>query len=183
MVEKLRKEGYQITKEVDISFILSFNQKQTESYEKEIHSKFMNSVKNVKVSTIGGRPYAPVSTDLPQLSPTLNDWAQSVPSNPAIIKLKLESILDLITSHYFPNDTQINEKARAVEQALIQYANEMRINCYRSCTSPANGICQTSNTANPFMFGTCKCNPRYTGPDCATPIDPTVPTPPTTRFI
>ena len=180
IVENYRSECRQTSEEVGFSFIISFSQSETEKYDKETHSKFMRDVQNIQISTIGGHSYDMLTSNSSGPSPTLNKWLETILSNPAIIKFKLESILDLITGHHFPDDPFIESKAQAVERVMIAYANGTSVNCYNSCTSPINGVCQATTPANPFVVGTCKCNPGFTGRDCSAPVIPTAPTPPTT---
>lgn len=102
----------------------------------------------------------------------LTEWFQTVPANPVIIRYTIRSIFDLITSHYFPNDTFIEDKANYIMQALEQYVNKTSTAyCENNCTKETQGVCTPLNA---YGYGLCSCINGFSGFDCSRlPLPPT----------
>ena len=155
----------------------------------------MKYVKNIHASTMGGEPFTLVEeqegndeNSTRVLSSKLSQWLKTVPSNPGVIKFKLQPILSLLTPERFPDpDANIISKSMAIEKLINRYSNGTQARCFNDCTGPLNGKCVPMKDASIkkdyFNFGTCQCSPGFEGPDCSTPgTMPTAPTPPTTPF-
>ncbi|CAF1340921.1 unnamed protein product [Rotaria sordida] len=104
----------------------------------------------------------------------LNEWFQTIPDNPVIIKFTIQSIFDLITPERFPNDTNIQEKAGYIMQALEEYVNKTStVYCENQCTNAAQGTCQPLGA---YAYGICVCSNGFSGFDCSRPPPPTTTT-------
>ncbi|CAF4348501.1 unnamed protein product, partial [Adineta steineri] len=97
---------------------------------------------------------------------SLKDWYKSVPHSPIVMKIGISSISDLLTTHHFPTDSYINQKAVLIQSVVDRYLSNP-IYCYNQCTDTEHGMCVDSGY---FQFGICKCKLGWTGFDCATPI-------------
>ena len=194
-IEKIRSESYETSEEVGFSFLISFGEKESEKYDKETHTKFMKYVKNTHASTVGGEPFTLLDEQTANeenateiLPSRLSHWLKTVPSNPAVIKYKLESIANLLTLSRFPQpNANIAEKARVIESVINRLTNGTQARCFNDCTGPLNGQClpmkDSSTKKKSFNFGTCQCSPGFSGADCSKPGPmATLPTPPTTPY-
>lgn len=101
----------------------------------------------------------------------INEWAKTVPSNPVIIKFGIREIFDLLTTRRFPNDLQIQNKSKLIEQILKRYIQQP-LYCYNNCTDALHGTCESSGY---FQFGMCNCKENWTGIDCSINISSLMP--------
>ncbi|CAF2982224.1 unnamed protein product [Rotaria sp. Silwood2] len=101
----------------------------------------------------------------------INEWAETVPSNPIITKFGIREIFDLLTIRRFPKDLQIQNKSKLIKKILQKYIQQP-LYCYNNCTNSFQGTCESSGY---FQFGTCKCNENWTGIDCSVNISSTKP--------
>ena len=97
---------------------------------------------------------------------SLKNWPKSVAYNPVVVKIGLASIFDLLTTHYFPDDSSIDQKAKLIKSVVDQYLSNSAY-CHHQCTDSAHGTCVDSGY---FQFGVCKCRSGWRGVDCATPV-------------
>ena len=190
-VAKWEQEGYQTSKESGVSFIVSFGQKESESYDKEKYSNFTRYLKNIHASTMGGEPFDAIqgenkkenSSDCSTSSSKLTEWMQSVSRNPVIIKFNTLSMQNLLTRARFPSDPKIDDKATAFQVTLNKFNRANPVRCFQSCSGKGDCIPAPSGSGGDlFNHGTCKCGENFSGPACATPSNPTAPTPPTTPY-
>ncbi|CAF1362741.1 unnamed protein product [Rotaria sordida] len=99
---------------------------------------------------------------------------ETIPDNPVIITFTIQSIFDLITPERFPNDTNIQEKAGYIMQALEEYVNKTStVYCENQCTNAAQGTCQPLGA---YAYGICVCSNGFSGFDCSRPPPPTTTT-------
>ncbi|CAF3309514.1 unnamed protein product, partial [Rotaria sp. Silwood2] len=110
---------------------VSFGLKQTQQYDQTIHGSFMKYVKETYVTKLGGD----ISLN------TFDQWAETLASNPVVIKLGIKSMLDLLSETRFLNDENIVEKRKLIAKALDSYVKQPTF-CYSNCSS--HGDCQPS---------------------------------------
>lgn len=75
------------------------------------------------------------------------------------------------------SDLNIENKSKAIDFALQKFITENKPRCFYDCSG--NGECQPppqGSAAEQFNHGICRCDDNFTGPACAKPITPTVPT-------
>ena len=141
---------------------------QSESHDKGNHSKFMKYVKNVYASTAGGQPFDNSIQNGTEKTMLLNEWFKTVPNNPVITQMGMTKLSELLTKERFPNDTQIEDKARLIESVWAKYdGNQKLVKCVNDCTSPCHGGCVPTGY---FQYGLCVCKAGFTGHDCSTRI-------------
>lgn len=148
-VTKLESEGVNTKHEAKIGFYITMGTTITSGYEKTTQDKFSSKIQNEQSARLGGD--ASVKD--------LDEWAKTVPDNPVVIRFKIKFFFDLFTSKRFPNDPQIDEKSKLIQQVLSEYGKQPPY-CYNNCTSPMHGTCTPFEG---FNFGVCKCNPGFSG--------------------
>ncbi|CAF1396321.1 unnamed protein product [Adineta ricciae] len=124
--------------------------------------EFRKNLTSTKITQLGGDPAL--------VSGPLANWIDTVPNNPSMMKFKIKYISDLITSHRFPNDTNIATKLSLITQALNDYMKGLKLKgCPRNCSGPFRGTCKWGDLNIPY----CVCKSMYTGVDCSgnTPLD------------
>ena len=94
---------------------------------------------------------------------SIQDWSNTVPSNPTITKFGIAPILDLLRLTRFPKDSNIASKRSLIQRAQQIYANTP-VTCYNNCTGPSNGDCVSTGY---FRFGLCQCKPGWSGVSCS----------------
>jgi MAC/Perforin domain len=94
---------------------------------------------------------------------SIENWSETVPSNPTIVKFGIRHILNLLTRTRFPNDSNIASKRSLIQRAQQKYTNTS-LSCYDDCTSPSHGECVSSGY---FQFGLCQCKPGWSGISCS----------------
>lgn len=151
---EIEQKGYDKSHEASAAFYVSFSMKPSQSNNTTNQNEFMKLVKKTSLTKLGG------DTSIQ----TFEEWSKTVPSNPAVIKLGVEYWFDLLDEKRFPNDKNILEKRKLIEQAFNKYVSNP-VFCYSNCSS--NGICQPTGY---FQFGTCKCNEGWSGPECANKV-------------
>ena len=151
---EIERKGYDKSHEAGAAFYAAFNMKVNQSNSTTNHDEFMKLAKKTSLTKLGG------DTSIQ----TFEDWSKTVPSNPVVIKLGVKYWFDLLNEKRFPNDKNIGEKKRLIEQAFNKYISNP-VFCYNNCSS--NGICQSTGY---FQFGTCKCNEGWSGPECSNKI-------------
>ncbi|CAF1015431.1 unnamed protein product [Didymodactylos carnosus] len=129
--------------------ILSSGVSVENSQAKTEHQEFMKEVKNSYGTILGGDPSIQ----------DINEWSKTVPSNPVIIKFGIREIFDLLNKRRFPNDPQIQNKSKLIEEVLTKYIAQPLF-CYNNCVDKSHGTCESSGY---FQFGICKCNQNWTG--------------------
>jgi hypothetical protein len=97
---------------------------------------------------------------------SLEDWCNSIPSNPIVVKIGISSISDLLTNQYFPVDSYIYQKATLIRSVVDRYLSNS-VYCYDRCTDTIHGTCVDSGY---FQFGVCKCESGWTEFNCAIPV-------------
>ncbi|CAF1177634.1 unnamed protein product, partial [Rotaria sordida] len=143
----LQQEGISGTEMVQLSFskIFNFNYNENEMKNLSKFETFQRYVKSSMATIIGGEIY--------KNDQKLNEWFQTIPDNPVIIKFTIQSIFDLITPERFLNDTNIQEKAGYIMQALEEYVNKTStVYCENQCTNAAQGTCQPLGA---YAYGIC----------------------------
>ncbi|CAF3478674.1 unnamed protein product [Adineta steineri] len=159
---RLEQNGFNTSNETwlkDIAKnIFSFQKKlnQTKTHDQILINTFNRYSTKSNVMILGGK------TSIQ----SLKDWYKSVPHSPIVMKIGISSISDLLTTHHFPTDSYINQKAILIQSVVDRYLSNP-IYCYNQCTDTEHGICVDSGH---FQFGVCKCKSGWTGFDCATPI-------------
>lgn len=82
-MREMQSKGEDVSHSASVGFYLTFNIKTTSSYNKAQHDQFMTSVKTTRSTKLGG--------DLS--AQTMDDWIQSVPENPVIMKYAVKGNL------------------------------------------------------------------------------------------
>lgn len=147
-VSRLESEGISTKHEAKIGFYVKFETAITNSYERTKQEKFSSKVQEEQWVKLGGDPSA---------SGTINDWARTVPDNPAITSFHVKYIFDLLEPARFPTDGRILDKARIVRNLLTKYLAAPPF-CYNNCSG--HGTCVPTDM---FRVGTCKCDQGYWG--------------------
>lgn len=75
-------------------------------------------------------------------------------------------ISTLITSKHFPNDLNIQNKAKLIDMIIQRYLDRHQPFCFNNCTDLYHGECDITNDP-PFRLGICKCRPGWEGYDCS----------------
>ncbi|CAF3716188.1 unnamed protein product [Rotaria sp. Silwood1] len=140
-------------------FSASMNMKYNTESSSEKTDIFKKYSKQSSLSTLGG------DTSIQ----SMEEWSKTIASNPAVIKLGISPIFDLLNEDKFPDDPNISRKAEMIQTTLQKYMNNPTF-CYNNCT---NGTCKPSGY---FQFGICVCEPGYYGVDCAQVPMPKSPT-------
>ena len=91
---------------------------------------------------------------------TIQEWSKTVLSNPAIIKIAVAPLLDLLTSENFPKDPFIEQKRTVIKQAQEQYISNSAY-CKPACSS--HGKC---SPIQEFKVGRCVCAFGWNGSHC-----------------
>ncbi|CAF1031723.1 unnamed protein product [Adineta steineri] len=164
-IEKIYEEGHNSASQAGVSFGISFGMTESESHNKGNHTKFMKYVQNVYASTAGGQPFDNSIQNETVKTMPLNEWFTTVPNNPVITQMRMTKLSELLTKERFPNDTQIEDKARLIELVWAKYdGNQALAKCVNDCTSPCHGRCVSTGY---FQFGLCVCQAGFTGHDCS----------------
>lgn len=155
----LRSEGFSQTNEAEAKaaayiFSNSFKVGITEEINKAQIEKFKQYSQQNSITTLGG-------TSSIQ---SMEEWSRTIPSNPAVIKFRIASILDLLTTSRFPTDPNIEKKRDLVRKVQERYIDSP-VFCYKNCSG--HGLCVSSGY---FGFGQCRCNPGWIGKDCSTGV-------------
>ncbi|CAF1269592.1 unnamed protein product [Adineta steineri] len=161
-IQPIEQEYQSTTQMIGLSFakVFSFNYNENESENSIKLQGFQKYVKSSTATTVGGATFA--------ASQKLNEWFQTVPKNPVIIKFTLQPIFDLITSERFGNDSQIDLKADYIKRTLEDYLNQTSlVYCENKCTDPNQGVCRPLDA---YGYGLCKCFNGYDGFDCSTKL-------------
>jgi hypothetical protein len=150
----LEESGIKKSHEADAQFYASFGMKPSQSQDNKTHTMFMSHVHKSYTTVLGGDPFPS----------KLEDWAKTVKTNPVIIRFSIKYIFDILTQAQgrFPNDRDISEKSKMIEQALNNYI-ATPIYCYGNNCS-GHGICQDTGY---FQFGQCQCQNGWSGVDCS----------------
>jgi hypothetical protein len=150
----LVENGINKKHEADVKFIASFGMKPSSSQNNKTHAMFMSQVSSSYTTLLGGDPSAG----------NIDDWAKTVKTNPVIIKFSIKYIFDILTQAEgrFPNDPNIKNKSKMIEQALDNYI-ETPAFCYGDNCS-GHGNCRDTGY---FQFGKCQCQSGWSGLDCS----------------
>jgi hypothetical protein len=150
---ELKSKGLQTQHSVSVGYIIKllgvdYSSNSTTTTQQD----FRQSLTLTRISQLGGDPT--------KISRPIADWIKTVPDNPAVIKFKIRYLSNLMTSHRFPNDTNIKTKLMLMNRALDDYIeNFLPKFCPQNCSGEERGICQWGDLKVPM----CKCKPGYTG--------------------
>ena len=92
---------------------------------------------------------------------TLISWSKTVASNPVIVHFTVAPLSTLLTTYYFPNDRNIDEKRKLFETVVSRYMR-VPLSCASQCS--VYGTCIPTGY---FRLGKCQCDGGWFGPDCS----------------
>lgn len=150
----LEQNGVKKSQAAKLEFLVSFGMKLDSSQDIKTHAMLMKYVSKTYTTLFGGDSF----------TGKLEDWANSVKTNPVIIKFNIKYISDILTKApgRFPNDPNITEKAKMIERVLNDYITTPPY-CYGNNCS-RHGSCQDTGY---FQFGQCQCHSGWSGIDCS----------------
>ncbi|CAF1222147.1 unnamed protein product [Adineta steineri] len=150
---QLVSQGININKESQVNFFLTMKDKTQGTYNIQTQNTFSSQIITQHASKFGGDAS----------SSSINEWANTVSSNPGVIRFSMSSITDLITQARFPNDTNLTQKKELIEQVLIEYTAKP-LECINDCTNALQGTCKPPVSLG---VGWCECKPGWSGVDCS----------------
>lgn len=181
---KLEQDGYETSKEVGGSFLVSFGKKESEEYDRERYRNFTRYTKNIQATIMGGEPFDVIQeenekenpSDCSQSSSKLAEWMRSISHNPIVIRFNMVPIINLLNSQRFPSDPWIAQKRAAMQVTLDKFASGRQVRCIRDCSGHGDCVQMSSGSSSGlFNLGSCKCDEGFVGAACATPLSVTTP--------
>lgn len=88
-MKKMEQSGVNIQHSASIGYFLTFNMKVTSSYDKKKQEEFMQSVKTIRATKLGGDPSLE----------KIDEWIKSVPNSPVIMSISVKGIVLFSWNH------------------------------------------------------------------------------------
>jgi len=158
--KSLESMSVDVSEQAKISFYVDAQQSYAIKYNQAQQSNYSAMTKKDSYTTLGGDPKYNVLN--------YEKWLATIPSNPVPLSFAMEPLTTLMISDYFPDDPDIDLKARNVEKKITSYL-ATSLYCAGSC---ANG--GTCLPLNDMWIGRCVCANGWTGNNCEVNVSPVV---------
>lgn len=114
----MSSSGIDVKVSAGYSGLTSINVNAATSVQKEQASQFESHRKDYQIYQVGGKP--PLDETVSQF-----EWAQTVQSNPLPLTYDMMPVTQIMTSQYFPDDADIEEKRQSLEDAVVSYCVDL----------------------------------------------------------